>query len=97
MLSSSTLQSLCAINARNIDLAQISYLSYKDIMKDFRECGKSDDEAYKRYVKAKDKELAKLHLLEKNQRALLAELDEIYYQEYMCRLADEWAEGDVYE
>lgn len=68
------LQSLIAINANNISATQAFYQSYKDILKDFRECGKSDDEAYSRYTKLKDKELRKLHLLERNQRELLAEL-----------------------
>lgn len=69
------LQSLAAVNAQQISAHQAFYQSYKDILKDFRECSKSDDEAYKRYTRLKDKELRKLHLLEKNQRAILAELD----------------------
>lgn len=92
MMTSSQLQSLIAINAKHIDAANIFYQSYKDILKDFRECGKSDDEAYSRYSKAAKKELARLHLLEKNQRALLAELRTAYYHENMIALTEIYGE-----
>lgn len=73
-MDTKVLQSLAAVNAQQISTHQAFYQSFKDILKDFRECGKSDDEAYARYTHLKDKELRKLHLLEKNQRALLSEL-----------------------
>lgn len=68
------LQSIIALNARQIDLHNLQYQSYRDILKHFRECGKSDDVAYAKYSKLKDKELAKMHTCERNQRELLAEL-----------------------
>lgn len=85
-LSTSQLQSLIAVNAKQIDATNIFYQSYKDILKDFRECGKSDDSAYARYVKAKDKELRKMHLLEKNQKALKQALALAYEQEDFVKL-----------
>lgn len=85
-MNSSTLQSLMAFNAQQINAAQCFYISYKDILKDFRECGKSDDEAYARYKKAAEKELKKLHLLERNQKSLIQELRAVYDAEDIERL-----------
>jgi len=87
-LSSSILQSIIAINSQQIDLHNISYQSYRDILKDFRQCGKSDDEAYLRYTKSAEKELRKLHLLERNQRELLDELTFAYQHEDFVRLTE---------
>ena len=92
MISSSILQSLIQINSDNISRVQAFYISYKDIMKDFRETGKSDDEAYARYRKLAQKELAKMHLLERNQRALKKALEDEYYNEHMDAIAQAWPE-----
>lgn len=86
MISSNVLQSIIQINANNISATQCFYQSYKDILKDFRECGKSDDEAYSMYTRLKDKELRKLHLLEKNQKALKQALAEAYDEEDFVKL-----------
>lgn len=87
------LQSLVAINANNISATQCFYQSYKDILKDFRHCGKSDDEAYKRYTKSMLKEKHKLHLLERNQRALLSELKWIQKLENYLVASSELSDG----
>lgn len=94
MLNSSTLQSLIQINSDNISRVQAFYISYKDIMKDFRETGKSDDDAYAKYHKLAQKELAKMHLLERNQKALKKALEDEYYNEHMDTLCAEidWLE-----
>ncbi len=80
------LQSIIQINANNISATQCFYQSYKDILKDFRECGKSDDDAYVRYTRLKEKELRKLHLLEKNQKALKQALADAYDEEDFVKL-----------
>ena len=95
-MNSSILQSIVQVNSDNIKRHQAFYISYKDILKDFRQCGKSDDEAYVRYSKAAQKELNKLHLLERNQRALLAELKDTYAEEDFERILNEYEEGLSY-
>ena len=95
-MNSSILQSIVQVNADNIKRHQCYYISYKDILRDFRQCGKSDDEAYARYSKAAQKELNKLHMLERNQRALLAELNDTYGDEALYQMLAEFEEGLSY-
>jgi hypothetical protein len=88
MLNSSTLQSLIQINSDNISRVQAFYISYKDFSKHAFHNG--NKEVHSKYLTLAKKELAKMHLLERNQRALLEELKDVYEHEYFIRLLDVW-------
>lgn len=76
MISSPILQSIIQINADNIMRVQAHYQSYRDFSKHAFHAGKED--VHQKYLKLAKKELRKLHLLERNQRAMLAELRYVY-------------------
>jgi hypothetical protein len=88
MISSPILQSLVQVNADNIMRVQAFYQGYRDIQKSLYHMFGTDSE-YKRYRKLADKELRKLHLLERNQRELLDELAFAYQHEDFVRLTTE--------
>lgn len=94
-MNSSILQSIIAINAKQIDATNMFYQSYKDMMKNMRETGTNNDEKYSKFKKSADKELKRLHMFERNQRALLQELKEAYVMEDYERLCKVYLE-DIY-
>lgn len=87
MISSNILQSIIQINANNITQVQTFYQSYRDIQKN-RYYTSGPDSTYVKFRKLADKELRKLHLLERNQRELLDELAFTYQHEDFVRLTE---------
>jgi hypothetical protein len=87
-MDSRILQSLIQINSDNISRVQSFYQSFKDISKNAFHAGK--DEEHKKYLKLAKKELAKMHLLERNQKILKQTLDDKYYNELMDKLTDDY-------
>lgn len=86
MLDSRTLQSLIQINSDNITRVQAFYQSFRDISKNAFHADKDED--HKKYLTLAKRELAKMHLLERNQKSLKQALEHEYYVEHMERLSD---------